>query len=183
MGAGLLLPRLALRAFCSGLNYLHTLVCRVMDTEFRFTKTFRRLVANTNINDSSLLATDYLNHFNEIVMILEMVPDMPEMIKEAIEWQPRSYVDHFELSSFTDKKLAIWAYENAPPDFFHAFEDLLEAANVVITTNINKIDSLINTVGEDQLRDEVSIRCKSISLVLEKISAVINGSIVRMDQH
>jgi hypothetical protein len=32
----------------------------------------------TNINQSTLLATDYLNRFNEVVMMIEMIPDMPD---------------------------------------------------------------------------------------------------------
>ena len=44
---------------------------------------FQRRVKDANINDQTLLATDYLNHFNEIVMILDMLPDMPELIDEA----------------------------------------------------------------------------------------------------
>ena len=34
----------------------------------------------TTINSQTLLATDYLNHFNEVVMLLEMIPDMPDMM-------------------------------------------------------------------------------------------------------
>ena len=30
-----------------------------------------------NINPRTGLATDYLNHFNEAIMLLEMIPDMP----------------------------------------------------------------------------------------------------------
>jgi hypothetical protein len=44
---------------------------------------FQSRVKDANINDQPLLATDYLNHFNEIVMILDMLPDMPELIDEA----------------------------------------------------------------------------------------------------
>ena len=40
-------------------------------------------VKGSNIDETTLLATDYLNHFNEIVMLLEMVPDMPEMLEEV----------------------------------------------------------------------------------------------------
>lgn len=36
-----------------------------------------------NINPRTGLATDYLNHFNEAVMLLEMVPDMPECAKTS----------------------------------------------------------------------------------------------------
>lgn len=35
-----------------------------------------------NINPRTGLATDYLNHFNEAVMLLEMIPDMPECAED-----------------------------------------------------------------------------------------------------
>jgi len=35
-------------------------------------------VAGKNINEKTLLATDYLNHFNEIIMLIELVPDLVE---------------------------------------------------------------------------------------------------------
>ena len=64
---------------------------------------FKKQVKGTNIIEQTLLATDYLNHFNEIVMLLEMVPDMPEIIEEAKEWTPKSYTDHFDDSTFTER--------------------------------------------------------------------------------
>ena len=45
--------------------------------------TLSLLVRGKNINETTLLATDYLNHFNEIIMVLELVPDMPECLEEA----------------------------------------------------------------------------------------------------
>ncbi len=39
-------------------------------------------------------ATDYLNHFNEIVMTLEMIPDMSELLEEAQTWLPKGYREH-----------------------------------------------------------------------------------------
>src|SRR5713226_3249565 len=39
-----------------------------------------------NINPRTGLATDYLNHFNEAIMLLEMVPDMPECAEDFLTW-------------------------------------------------------------------------------------------------
>lgn len=78
-----------------------------------------------NINPSSFLATDYLNHFNEVVMLMEMVPDMPDMIEEVMAWEPRGYTDHFEQSVFAGKALAIEAYAAAPAAAKVAFEDVV----------------------------------------------------------
>ena len=51
----------------------------------------RRSLRAANINPRTGLATDYLNHFNEAVMLLEMIPDMPECAEDFLGWQPLSY--------------------------------------------------------------------------------------------
>src|SRR3979411_3502933 len=64
-----------------------------------------------NINPRTGLATDYLNHFNEAIMLLEMVPDMPECAEDFLTWTPLSYAEHFWASNFKARDLAIEAYE------------------------------------------------------------------------
>ncbi|MFK7793111.1 MAG: hypothetical protein AB8B88_10635 [Devosiaceae bacterium] len=82
-------------------------------------------LAQANINPTSFLATDYLNHFNEVVMLMEMVPDMPDMVLDVMEWQPRAYPEHFQLSVFADKALAIEAYHAAPEPTRTAFDAVI----------------------------------------------------------
>ena len=85
------------------------------------TDTLRARVRGTNINEQTLLATDFLNHFNEIVMTLELVPDMPELLEEAKAWQPKTYQDHFRDSVFAEKDLAVEAYRHAPARYRRAW--------------------------------------------------------------
>src|SRR5271167_4922918 len=66
-----------------------------------------------NINPRTGLATDYLNHFNEAIMLLEMIPDMPECAEDFLTWSPLSYCEHFMASNFKARDLAIEAYEQA----------------------------------------------------------------------
>src|SRR6266571_3110589 len=66
-----------------------------------------------NINPRTGLATDYLNHFNEAVMLLEMVPDIPDCAEDFLQWCPLSYAEHFTASNFAARDLAIAAYEAA----------------------------------------------------------------------
>ena len=47
------------------------------------TTPLRALVADTNVNNNTFLETDYLNHFNEIVMLV--VSDMPDILEDAKE--------------------------------------------------------------------------------------------------
>ena len=43
-------------------------------------------------------------------MLLELTPDMPDMLEEAKAWQPKDYKDHFQDSDFAEKDLACEAY-------------------------------------------------------------------------
>lgn len=78
-----------------------------------------------NINPDTGLATDYLNHFNEVVMLLEMLPAMPECVDEVLEWAPMGYETHFEKSRFSEKQLAIAAYRASPCELRDALQNVV----------------------------------------------------------
>lgn len=145
------------------------------ETTIKMTRTYQKLVKGTNINETTLLATDYLNHYNELVMLLDLVPDMPEMLEEAREWQPKSYEQHFLDSSFSDKELAIQAYENAADEHRVPFDETMAEANKKIALAIDDIDTVIKANIEGQLRDAVSILSREIQEILDRASAIING--------
>src|ERR1700760_2282802 len=77
-----------------------------------------------NINPRTGLATDYLNHFNEAVMLLEMIPDIPECVEDFLQWHPLSYAEHFTASNFAARDLAISAYEAADPRARAGFDQI-----------------------------------------------------------
>src|ERR1700753_2938344 len=81
-------------------------------------------LAAANINPKTGLATDYLNHFNEAIMLLEMIPDMPDCFEDFLGWQPLSYSEHFTASHFRARHLAIAAYEKAEPAVRAEFDNL-----------------------------------------------------------
>ena len=57
-------------------------------------------LAAANINPKTGLASDYLNHFNEAIMLLDLLPTTPECIVELIGWEPMSYEEHFAGFAF-----------------------------------------------------------------------------------
>src|ERR1700761_7320026 len=85
-----------------------------------------------NINPRTGLATDYLNHFNEAIMLLEMVPDMPECAADFLGWQPLSYREHFTASNFKARELAISAYESANANIRAEFDDVTSAMTAIL---------------------------------------------------
>ena len=86
-----------------------------------------------NINPRTGLATDYLNHFNEAIMLLEMIPDMPECAEDFLGWQPLSYCEHFTASNFKARDLAIEAYEAADAGIRADFDNLTSAMTSILT--------------------------------------------------
>ena len=86
-----------------------------------------------NINPRTGLATDYLNHFNEAIMLLEMVPDMPECAEDFLTWTPLSYAEHFWASNFKARDLAIEAYESAEPRIRTEFDSITATMTSILT--------------------------------------------------
>src|SRR5487761_2685646 len=86
-----------------------------------------------NINPRTGLATDYLNHFNEDIMLLEMVPDMPECAEDFLGWKPLSYAEHFTASHFKARDLAIEAYNSADTKIRAEFDNITSAMTSILT--------------------------------------------------
>jgi hypothetical protein len=91
-----------------------------------------RLVA-ANINPRTGLATDYLNHFNEAIMLLEMIPDMPECAEDFLKWRPLSYSEHFSASNFSARDLAIQAYEATDAEIRAEFDNITSTMTSILT--------------------------------------------------
>jgi hypothetical protein len=86
-----------------------------------------------NINPRTGLATDYLNHFNEAIMLLEMIPDIPGCAEDFLLWYPLSYREHFTASNFKARDLAIEAYDSADEHIRTEFDNITSAMTSILT--------------------------------------------------
>jgi hypothetical protein len=146
-------------------------------------RAFSAKVEGTNINPQTLLATDYLNHFNEIVMMLEMIPDMPDCFEDAQAWQPKTYQDHFRDSLFRDKDLAVEAYDHVPDRFRKPFEDVVSQMNILIALTVERVEPLVTGSGDaGELRLICSDASRGVQKLMDIASAIIHGSESRFDQ-
>ncbi|HCK17285.1 MAG TPA: hypothetical protein DHW36_02120 [Thalassospira sp.] len=151
----------------------------VDDAEF---SAWQKKVEGTNISSTTLLATDYLNHFNEIVMLLEMVPDMPDMIEDCKEWAPKSYQEHFRESAFSDRELAVEAYEHVPAKFRQPFEETIEHLNTIVGHAISQLETIIETGDDELLRVTAGAVTTSLQKFMDVASGIIHGSAKTMSQ-
>jgi hypothetical protein len=126
-----------------------------------------------NINPRTGLATDYLNHFNEAIMLLEMVPDMPECAEDFLAWTPLSYAEHFVASNFKDRDLAIEAYEMAEPHIRVEFDKLTDNMTSILTA----VGSAMREATQDKTRATLAEQATGWVKPLVMLTAgVINGA-------
>jgi hypothetical protein len=87
---------------------------------------------DANINPATGLATDYLNRFSEAVMLLDMLSSSPEFRTDFLAWEPMSYREHFRLSHFKTREIAIAAYDKADPDLRNSLDTLAVTMTIVL---------------------------------------------------
>lgn len=143
----------------------------------------RPLLEPANINSDSFLATDYLNHYNEILMLLEMVPDMPDLLDDAADWRPKAYTQHFMDSGFQAKELAIQAYGLAPSVYKSPFETICGKLDHLISATLSGLLS-VNIVERglsEAAQSLIRTRIDSIQELLMDLNQVIHGASEHVD--
>lgn len=126
-----------------------------------------------NINPRTGLATDYLNHFNEAIMLLEMVPDMPECAEDFLAWTPLSYAQHFVASNFKDRDLAIEAYEMAEPAIRSEFDKLTDN----MTSILSAVGAAMREAKQDKTRATLAEQATGwVKPLVMMTAGVINGA-------
>ncbi len=136
----------------------------------------------TNVNDRTLLATDYLNHFNEIIMLMELIPDAPECLEDCRAWEPKSYVEHFQSSSIADRDLAIAAYPYSPPEFRNTFDYVVAEMNRLVAAALPAIEAATTKGDTERCRHIVEMSVSGLRALVDRASAAIHGDIHAMDQ-
>lgn len=142
----------------------------------------RERIRGTNINARTLLATDYLNHFNEVMMLIELVPDDHDCLAEVVNWRPKTYREHFAASGLSDGALAIEAYEAADPAVRSAFEAVVEQLNAAIRTATYRLTREIDAPDAGNVVRVAREAAKELRSLAEEMNALIQGPEAALDQ-
>ncbi|MCW5694766.1 MAG: hypothetical protein KIT48_20605 [Pseudolabrys sp.] len=128
--------------------------------------------ADAHINPATGLATDYLNHFNEAIMLLDMVADCPECRDDLRAWQRRSYREHFRQSGLKASDVAIAAYDTADP----VARDMLDALAGTMTTVIEHARTRLDGEADAKRAGIIADRATAwLRLLVAQAGAVINN--------
>ncbi|MDB5508977.1 MAG: uncharacterized protein JWL93_1446 [Hyphomicrobiales bacterium] len=127
------------------------------------------------VNPLTGLANDYLNHFNELVMIIEQLPAMPDLAGDLLAWRPVSYDDYFAVSPLPGRHAARKAYDQLDNTTRRKLEDLVAELDRLATGGVAAIRRHLKV---DNHHDDLAAVCEKTSAglraILDRVSHLIN---------
>ena len=143
---------------------------------------YQTRVAGTTIDGATLLSTDYFNSFNEVIMLLGMLPDMPDMIEDIRAWRFFTYEEHFNASGLPFAALAIEAYAHAPPEVRERFERTVAEMRETIDEARETLGSLATTATLDHFKHSAVDYSMRLQALVDTGSAIVHGAGETSDQ-
>lgn len=134
------------------------------------------LTDHVHINPQTYLATDYLNHFNEIIMMAEMLPELPDVYTDIVAWEPISYVQHFQNSGFAYADLAVRAYKQAPQDVRQNFDALISDIDQSTIAGRQEIIEAFDKNDHARVAKISQEMANDLRVMIDTASAMINGT-------
>jgi hypothetical protein len=127
------------------------------------------------INLATGFSTDYLNHFTEAVMALEMVPAMPDCLPDLEAWKPKTYCEHFASSRFSNRDTLIKAYWDADPKARHDLDALSQMLNAALEI---ARDAMVARFWAPGAADFASQAVAELKPLIARMSAITNGTAI-----
>ncbi len=142
----------------------------------------RARMKGKNINEESLLATDYLNHFGEFIMLLEMGAMMPECLDEVQDWTAKSYAEHFQSSRLSDPEVYIEAYDASPVEYRVPFDETIAEMLDSADSGLREILSLAEAEDSNRLELMIEQVVAHLRALNDQAAAIVNGEPNSSDQ-
>ena len=149
-----------------------------MLSEEKTREELRQKVVDTTINDVTLLSTDYCNHLGEVVMMISMVADMPEMIEDVKSWQPKTYQEHFNGSGLSIGPLAIQSYGHCEAKFRAPFDSEVSAFNARVGAGSTELIAAVETNDTEFVSFSANTLSRELQEIIDRIAAIANGAIL-----
>jgi hypothetical protein len=127
------------------------------------------------INPLTGLSTDYLNHFTEAVMLLELAGAMPECVDDLRAWRPKTYAAHFAASHFSNRDAIVAAYRAADPAVRGALDRNAELLNALAERSR---DLLCQQTDRTEIEAIARRAVERLRPLIARTAALINGTVV-----
>ncbi len=133
--------------------------------------------AHALVNPASGLANDYLNLFNEVVMLIEQLPQMPELMDDLIAWRPTTYVEYFNRSNLPGRETTLDIYNGLDARLRRKFEDVVAELDRVATgavVSIRRHHRLKGANDNDMLMQMCERSGENLRGILKRAVEIVN---------
>lgn len=143
---------------------------------------YQKRVEGTNIDTRSLLSTDYFNHFSSVIMLLGMLPEMPELLDEIDAWKYISYTQHFKDSGLDFAPLAIEAYDHVPTKLRTKFERKVEEISNFVEISRLGLRHLLEAGDKERFAELARRTSRDMQAMVDAGGAIVHGHDDTLDQ-
>ena len=135
-------------------------------------KVHQTLIDN-NVNLVSGLATNYLNHYIEILLLIEMLPDMRECFEDIRTWKPMSYCEYAACSQLPNSELVLKVYDSVDAERRRNLDAIAHEADTALMSFINRAGTALD-LNDTNLLKEIALEAKEyLTPTIERMTGVI----------
>jgi len=131
------------------------------------------------VNPASGIANDYLNHFNEVLLLIENLPTLlPEMLDELLEWKPVTYREYFAKSQLPGSARALQIFDGLDETFRRDFESIIDGINAMALASIEVIRAHRSQTGDldpSRVSDFCENASSAIRSALNRAADLVNN--------
>lgn len=131
------------------------------------------------VHPASGLANDYLNNFNEVLLLIENLPMLlPEMMDELLEWKAVTYREYFANSPLPGSEKAIEIYDSLDDDFRREFETVIDGVNAMAVASVEVIKAHRNpdgTIDADRVTEFCENASCAVRTALNRAADLVNN--------
>lgn len=131
------------------------------------------------VNPASGIANDFLNHFNEILLLVENLPILlPEMVEELMRWRPTTYTAYFTTSCLPGSAETLGTYASLAPATRRYFETKVDRLNQTALEIRNRIATFRRADGSiepDDVTDFCTLAAVQFRAALNVVADFVNS--------
>lgn len=142
----------------------------------------REKLIGTNIDSRSFLSTDYFNHFNEVIMMLNMLGDAPELLDEIDKWSYKTYREHFQDSALGFAPLAIEVYDYAPSKLRERFDKITVQMSMLVVESRLRLRQAYEEGQTEKFKEMALLASMELQGMVDDGGAIVHGYGKAMDQ-
>jgi hypothetical protein len=137
---------------------------------------------HTRFNLSLICELRYFNHFNEVIMLFGMLPDMPDMLDEIDAWSLKNYCEHFANSNLAFAPLAIELYPLVSETLRTSLEKLIDQMEMMIIETRAALRQAYEAGETAKVLELAALGSLQLQGMVEAGGAIVHGHDAMLDQ-